>query len=71
MDLGPTGPWSQDIGGQDKTSGLKGGILASCPFAAYVRVVGGQVRDEYDYICKISTYDLACFPYCEQLLGDW
>ena len=41
---------------EDKTSGLKGRIQESCLFAAYVRVVGGQVRDEYDYMCKISTY---------------
>ena len=43
---------------EGKTSGLRGQILASCPFAVYMRVAGVQVRDECDYICKISTYDL-------------
>ena len=40
---------------EDKTSGSRGRILASCPFAACVRAVGVQVRDKCDYICKIST----------------
>ena len=44
---------------EEKTSESRGRILASCPFAAYVRVVGVQVRDKCDYIYKISTYE-AC-----------
>ena len=46
---------------EEKTSGLRGRIPASCPFATCVRVVGVQVRDtcKCDYTCKIFTYE-AC-----------
>ena len=54
---------------EKRTSGWRGRILASCPFAAYVGVVRIEVRDKCDYIyAKIPLTRLARCPFCERLL---
>ena len=59
---------------EEKTSGSRGRILASCPFATYVRVVGVQVRDKCGLIyTKFSltrpAYEASVFSILWATLG--